>query len=231
MAAALVDVALDVADELLGFGERRLLIAGHDGGHVALRHIGPVDAGAPHQLGIDPQEAARSALVDHHLVVVEAHEVGAGAVPLDGGEGAADDAEDEQGEQQGAPREARAPAPLARFSARRSLRDGRPASTESSWSSLSPSPGSTAGMACGEAGRVVVGAGGRARPESSPDASPARAAEAASATPPSSSTSTMTTVMLSRPPPSLARRTSSAAASLGSSRRRSALLIWSAPPR
>src|SRR3546814_4194240 len=104
--SSLDDVALDVRHVALCGGQRRLLTAGVEVVEVGLGHLVAVDVGGRLELRVDPEQAAGSALVDDHLVAVEADEVGARAVPLHGGEGAAQHRDDEQREHDGPPRQA-----------------------------------------------------------------------------------------------------------------------------
>ena len=194
---------------------------------VAGGHVVPVDAGGLHELGLDPEDPARPALVDHDLVVRRRSRSRCSCRTTGSWRwrrrSRASRSSTKSSDAPGEPGARRA---LALGPALRARRLGGARRLERLVARTRG--GDAAGIAVVNPARSSSSDRPGA-PESRPDGSPASAADAASATPPSSTTSTTTTVMLSRPPPSLARRTSSSAASVGSSRRRSTLLIWSAP--
>ena len=97
------------------------------------------EVGRLHQHGIDPQHAARAALVDGDTVALEPDEVGGAPVPLDGGDGAADSASRSSENSSDPPRE---PAALAGSRAGRlgpaAGPGGRSAASPSGWRVATP---------------------------------------------------------------------------------------------
>jgi hypothetical protein len=100
-----VGALVQPVDVPLGVGERGLLLAGVEVVPGVGRDVGPFDVERLLQHGIQPEDAARAPLEDRHAVALEADEVRGPAVPLDGGEGTADQRQQDQAEQQDAPGE------------------------------------------------------------------------------------------------------------------------------
>ena len=67
-----VGLLAHVGDVAAGVGERALLDTVVDVGHAGVGHLVAGEVGVVDQLGVDPQHAAGAALVDGHLVAVEA---------------------------------------------------------------------------------------------------------------------------------------------------------------
>src|SRR5690606_19103550 len=102
----LVGLLGDVGDVAAGVRQRALLDARLDVGHPRPRDAVALEVAALDQLGVDPQPAAGPAPEHGDPVAVEADAVGRGAVPVDGGDRAADDDQEEHGEQHDPPGDA-----------------------------------------------------------------------------------------------------------------------------